>query len=86
MRGGGFKPQSFAVFPWLLGSMVAMGFGSDVASYHGDWGLCQGVGGTQPWLLRQLGDGSLVFEGIDERQDSSLYAGRDPTGYRVTRG
>lgn len=64
--------------------MVAMGFGSDVTSYHGDWGLCQGVGGTQ--LLRQLGDGSLVFEGVDERQDSSLYAGRDPTGHRVTRG
>lgn len=74
------------MFPWLLGSMVAMGFGSDVVSYHGDQGLCQGVGGTQPWLLRQLSDGSLVFEGVDERQDSSLYAGRDPTGHRVTRG
>lgn len=85
MRGF-LKPQSFAVFPWLLGSMVAMGFGSDVTSYHGDWGLWQGVGVTCQWLLRQLGDGSLVFEGVDERQDSSLYAGRDPTGHRVTGG
>lgn len=68
--------------PWLLGSMVAMGVGSDITGYV--------IGGrgrqSERRLLRQLGDGPLVFQGVDERQDSSLYAGGDPTGHRVTRG
>lgn len=64
---------------------MATGFGSDATSYHGDW-LWQGVDSVKPWLLWQLGDGSLLFEGVDERQDASLHAGRYPTGHRVPGG
>lgn len=49
-------------------------------------GCGKGVGSARPRLLRQLGDGSLLFEGVDERQDASLHASRDPTGHRVTGG
>lgn len=42
-------------------------------------------GHALPWLLRQLGDGSLLFEGVDEGQDASLHAGGDATGYGVAR-
>ena len=44
--GGVLKPQSVAVIPWLLGSMVAMGVGSDITSYHGNWGSWQAVRAT----------------------------------------
>lgn len=27
-----------------------------------------------------------MFEGVDEREDASLYASRDPAGHRVARG
>lgn len=37
-------------------------------------------------LLWQLRDGSFVFEGVDEWQDSSFHAGRDTAGHRFTRG
>lgn len=75
------EPWGFAVFPRLLGSVVVTGFGSDATSYHGDCGLWQRFGGAQPRLLRQLGDGSFLFEGVDERQDTSLHARRHPTGH-----
>lgn len=79
------KPQSFTVFPVI-----------QVYSDDGFWQQCDWL----PWwlevmigsrwhlklLLRWLCDGSLVFEGVNERQYSSLYTGRDPTGHRVSRG
>lgn len=43
----------------------------------GYWGAAQGD------LLRQLIDGPLVLEGVNERLDSPLDAGGDPARHRV---
>lgn len=55
--------------------------GLDLGSDGGGGGGC-----TYPSLLWRLRDGSLVFEGVDEGQDSSFHAGGDATGHRLTRG
>lgn len=77
------KPKGFTAFPWLLGSVVVTGFGSDASSYYGDLGPWSKAGSVSPRLLWQLCDRSLLFEGVDERQDASLHTGRHPAGYRV---
>lgn len=77
------KPKGFTAFPWLLGSVVVTGFGSDASSYYGDLGPWSKAGSVSPRLLWQLCDRSLLFEGVDERQDASLHTGRHPAGHRV---
>lgn len=69
-----------------------VGGGSGVTGYSGDgWGWVEwrwwwcwggvGWGAVQGALLRQLVDGPLVFEGVDERLDPPLDAGGDPAGH-----
>lgn len=50
------------------------------------WGCGRESIALNSLLLRQLCDGSLLFEGVDERQHASLHAGRDPAGHRVSGG
>lgn len=79
-------------FPPTVDCCCCSGCGNDAVYYHGDKG--RGWGGelwravdvsVLPRLLRRLSDGFLLFEGVDERQDSSLHTGGHPTGHRVAR-
>lgn len=57
-----------------------------MTGYHGDgWGGvgCGDWGAVHGALLRQLIDGPLVLEGVNERLDPPLDAGGDPARHRV---
>lgn len=70
--GGGSSVTGYCVWVGLGGVVVVVLLGGGLAG-----------GAVQGALLRQLVDGPLVFEGVDERLDPPLDAGGDPAGHRV---
>lgn len=81
-----------AMFPQLLGSVVAMGFGSDATSYHGDWGLCRrlvvfyygycGNSVTGLFCLRvSMRDRTPLFTLVETRRDTESPGGDEPQAF-----
>lgn len=88
------KPWGFTVFPWLQGSVVATGFGSNATSYHGDWGLWQGVKSvvlnrgycgnsvTGLFCLRvSMRDRTPFFTLVETRRDTESPGGDEPQAF-----
>lgn len=70
------ESQTFSKIRWSRsqGAKVLLSL-EDCWDFGSEWGR----GAVVKSLLWQLRDRSLVFECVDERQDSSLHAGRDTT-------